>query len=618
MNEGKIMSLQDLPFKKEVEQLGGKIFSVGGAVRDEFLGKESKDLDILITGIPMDNLEQLLSKYGSVNNVGESFGVLKFVPEGGGEEIDVAIPRTEVATGDGGHKGFDVTSDHELPIEKDLERRDFTINAIAKDIDGNIIDPYNGQEDLKNKIIRIVNPEAFSDDPLRMLRAVQFASRFGFTIEPKTMQMIIDNAGKITEIAAERILIELDKIITKGNSRIGVDLLSSTGLFKQIFGNEIKTSQIGRRDFESVRTMAELLFLMMNGVVQNPPEFYLTRFSTGDAKRDKIYRELQALDLAFNSTLVDQQMDNVKARSIAHNMYVIAPQTLESQVIPEVIRVAGKELLEGRYPKTVNELAINGNDIMEKGLKGKDVGDMQKSMLIQVYADKIRNDREELLSLVMNKNDEVQEGYGNYTDHVQTWNINDKLVGIEFFVNEYDKWNNQNGKPAYDSASNGSVLEFLQNNYEDFSNDEKLKKSLYWALTDRDLLGEEEVKKVSYSAVVLNNESRTKLIQVFQRMIPEGWEVIAHHMTINMGSIDEMYKDLLGQDVNLNVISYAIDDKVMAVGVKGAPTVNNVPHITIAVNRANGGKPYLSNKLTDWRKIGFSFDLKGIVEEISF
>ena len=85
MNEGKIMSLQDLPFKKEVEQLGGKIFSVGGAVRDEFLGKESKDLDILITGIPMDSLEQLLSKYGTVNNVGESFDVLKFVPEGGGE-----------------------------------------------------------------------------------------------------------------------------------------------------------------------------------------------------------------------------------------------------------------------------------------------------------------------------------------------------------------------------------------------------------------------------------------------------------------------------------------------------------------------------------------------------
>lgn len=620
MNENGIMSLQDLPFRKEVEQLGGKIFSVGGAVRDEFLGKESKDLDILVTGIPMDELEQLLSKYGNVNNVGASFGVLKFVPEGSNEEIDVAIPRTETPTGAGGHKGFDVTSDHTLPIEKDLERRDFTINAIAKDIDGNIIDPYNGQEDLKNKIIRIVNPEAFSDDPLRMLRAVQFASRFGFTIEPKTMQMIIDNADRVKEIAPERILIEFDKIIKKGIILTGVELLVSTGLFKQIFGNQIQSSQINRRDFDTVKTMAEFLFLMMNGVVQNPPEFYLTRFSTDDAKRDKIYKELQALDLAYNSDLLDQQMDNVKARSIAHNMYKFAPQTLESQILPETITNAAQELLQGKYPKTVNELVVNGNDIMQKGLKGKAVGDMQKSMLIWIYADKIRNEKEELLSLITNKTDDMQEGYANYTDPVQTWNINDEIVGIDFFVKKYDKWNNQDEKPAYSSASEASVLEFLQNNYEDESTDEKLLNQLYWALTDRDLLGEEEVKKVSYSAVVIDDESRTKLIQVFQRMIPEDWEVIAHHMTIKMGALKDGSKEKQdmedGTEIHLNVTDYAIDDKVMAVGVKGYESANEKPHITIAVNRAEGGKPYLSTKLTDWRKIGFSFDLKGKITEV--
>lgn len=622
MNEEGIMSLQDLPFKEEVEQLGGKIFSVGGAVRDEFLGKESKDLDILVTGIPMDDLEQLLAKYGGVNNVGKSFGVIKFVPQGTKEEIDIAIPRTEVATGDGGHKGFDVTSDHELPIEKDLERRDFTINAIAKDIDGNIIDPYNGQEDLKNKIIRIVNPEAFSDDPLRMLRAVQFASRFGFTIEPTTMQMISDNAAKVTEIAPERILIEFEKILTKGDILTGVELLSSTGLFKHIFGNQIQTSQLGRRDFSLVKTMAEFLFLMMNGVVQNPAEFYLSRFATDDAKRDKTYRELQALNLAFNSDLVDQQMDAVKARSVAHNMFKFAPQTLESQVLPEIIRNAAQELLQGKYPKTVNELAVNGNDIMQKGLQGKDVGNMQKSMLIWIYADKIRNDKEELLSLVTNKSNEVQEGYGNYTDPVQTWKINDDVVGIDFFIKKYDNWNNQNGKPAYSSASKASVLEFLQNNYEDESTDEKLLNQLYWALTDRDLLGEEVVKNVSYSAVVINDESRTKLIQVFQRMIPEGWEVIAHHMTIKMGALQDGSKEkqdmIDGTEIQLNVTDYAIDDKVMAVGVKGYESANEKPHITMAVNRAEGGKPYLATKLTDWRKIGFSFEVNGKIEEVTF
>jgi len=612
MNED-ITSLQDLPFRQDIEQLGGKIFSVGGAVRDEFLGKESKDLDVLVTGVPMDKLAQLLGKYGGVNTVGASFGVIKFVPEGSKEEIDIAIPRTEVPTGAGGHQGFDVTSDHELPIEKDLERRDFTINAIAKDIDGNIIDPYNGQEDLKNKIIRIVNPDAFSDDPLRMLRAVQFASRFGFTIEPKTMQMIADNASKIKEIAPERILIELDKIVTKGNARIGIELLASTGLFKQIFGNEIQPSQIGRRNFEGVRTMAELLFLMMNGVVQNPAEFYLSRFATDDAKRDKIYKELQALELAFNSDLVDQQMTPVKARSVAHNMFTTAPQTLESQVIPEIIRNAGQELLQGKYPKTVNELAVNGNDLMNAGLRGKAIGDMQKAMLIRIYADNIRNNKEELLSLVKEKND-VQEGYHDMQP--KTWNVNGKQVTIDYFIQAYDKWNHQGGKAGYPDASRESVLEFLQNNFEDFSVDEKLKKELYWALTDRDLLGEEEVKRVSYSAVVLDDKSRAALLKVFSPMIPEGWETIAHHMTINMGEIDERYQDLLGTDAELKVTSYAMDDLVMAVGVEGFPTTNKIPHITLAVNRADGGKPFFSNKLSDWRPITFPIRLTGKVLEV--
>jgi hypothetical protein len=432
--------------------------------------------------------------------------------------------------------------------------------------------------------------------------------------------MIIDNAGKIKEIAPERILIELDKIITKGNPLIGVQLLSSTGLFKQIFGNEIKPSQIGRRDFSGVRTMGELLFLMMNGVVQNPAEFYLSRFSTEDAKRDKTYKELQALDLAFNSDLVDQQMLPVKARSIAHNMFKIAPQTLESQILPEQIERAAQELLQGKYPKTVNELAVNGNDLMQKGLQGKALGDMQKSMLIQIYADKVRNDKESLLSLLTEKNKEMQEGFPNYSElKPSTWNVNGKQVGIDFFVREYDKWNHQGGSPGYRDASKTSVLEFLQNNYEDFSVDEKLKRELYWALTDRDLLKEDDVKNVSYSAVVLDDKSRASLLKVFQPMIPEGWEVIAHHMTIKMGALENGSKEKQDMEndtvITLNVVDYAMDDKVMAVGVEGYPTKNAKPHITIAVNRAEGGKPFMSNKLSDWRPLGFPLTLTGKVSE---
>lgn len=775
MSEAQLMSLQDLPFKAEVEKLGGKIYSVGGAVRDEFLGKESKDLDVLITGIPMDQLEQILGKYGRVDAVGKSFGVLKFRPQGG-DEIDIAIPRTEKPTGAGGHQGFDVTSDHALPIEKDLERRDFTINAIAKDAEGNIVDPYGGQKDLQNKTIRIVNPEAFSDDPLRMLRAVQFASRFGFTIEPETMRMIQENAQRIKEIPAERILTEFDKIITKGNPLIGAQLLIETGLFQQIFGKPKKLSD----RLADVKTMGEFIYLLTVGVVENPAEFYKNSLK-GDIDT---FKEIKALELAF--TLPDISHD-VAERSVAHNMYLLSPQTLQSQIIPMGLQQVSKELLNGKYPKTIGELAVNGNDLMALGLQGKAIGDTLKMMLLRVYGDKVRNNREELLSLVQNNNavtegkkpeDKIEygclmlflevpiwekivsvinpedvydePGYGiekephvtilygfhdevsaedtfklfkenmpikpidigvkgisifenpkfdvvkfdvnspeltklnnvmkslphtdtfkEYHPHItiayvkpgegkkyvklfenerklkgdelvyswkghmgkdgeklilkeyeyeelhhekeDTWNIDGKEVNIDFFIEKYYIWN----QDEYSSASKESVSRFLEDEYPQFIEDERLKKELLWLLTRNELLDESEVKKVLYSAVVLDGRSKQRLIQRFQDQIPEGWEIIAHHMTINLGPINSKFQKFIGMKVELSVNDIAIDNKVLAVGVSGFESLNAKPHITIAVNRQGGGKPKDSNNLMNWQKLKVPLLVTGKVTEIT-
>ena len=422
MTENKLMSLNDLPFKADVEAMGGSIHAVGGSVRDSFLGKDSKDLDVLITGVPLDDLERIVSKYGRVDSVGKSFGVLKFMPNGVDldEPIDIAIPRTEKMTAGGGHKDFDVTSDHTLPIERDLERRDITINAIAKDANGNIIDPYGGQEDLKNKIIRAVNPQAFSDDPLRMLRCVGFASRFGFTIEPTTMKMIQDTADRISGIATERLLIEFDKIIKKGNIRLGVQLLKDTGLFKHIFGFDIQQSTIDRSPFEEVRTMGEFLYLLIR-LSPNPAEFYLGKFATEDAKRDKIYKEIKALDIGLSN-----QNDNpIALRSIAHNMYTIAPESLGSEILPEALEIAAQELLSGKYPKTVGELAVNGNDLLAAGLKGKEIGDAQRKMLLKIYSDKLPNDKDSLLALLGN-NDLDEANLKKAAEMVRKYTVDEK------------------------------------------------------------------------------------------------------------------------------------------------------------------------------------------------
>ncbi len=217
---------------------GGKVYQVGGVVRDTLLGEtEHKDHDYLVTGIAQEQLAKLLSEHGSIDFVGESFGVFKFKPNGHkGEPLDIALPRKEVSTGDG-HRDFEAQCDPNLSVEDDLGRRDFTINAMAIELpDGNIIDPFGGQEDLAKRQIKLVFPEAFKEDPLRMLRAVQFAARLKFWVHEDTLESIRQHANKITTVSGERVFEELKKILLLAElpSR-AFRLMKDAGLLKLLF-----------------------------------------------------------------------------------------------------------------------------------------------------------------------------------------------------------------------------------------------------------------------------------------------------------------------------------------------------------------------------------------------
>jgi hypothetical protein len=171
---------------------------------------------------------------------------------------------------------------------------------------------------------------------------------------------------------------------------------------------------------------------------------------------------------------------------------------------------------------------------MELGFRGKEIGDKLDALLINVYAENVRNNRDDLLNL-LGKKEQMSE------------NMN---------------------------------------------------------------------KNIAYSAVVLDQDSHDKLVTRFEKFIPEDWEVIAHHMTINMGEIREDLKDSLGEEVRLEVISFAKDDLVAAVGVSGFQTNNEIPHVTLAVNRKDGGKPFFSNKLKNWVSLPTPFVITGKVEEV--
>ena len=385
-----VVNINDLAFKQDVVDAGGKIYSVGGKVRDDFLGKDSKDLDILITGVPFETLEQILAKYGTVNNVGKSFGIIKFKHFNDDEEIDIALPRTEKKT-DAGYQGFEVTSDHGLPIEQDLARRDFTINSIARDSGGNIIDPYNGVQDLKDKIIRVTNPDAFAEDPLRMLRAVQFAARFDFTIEPVTLKLIQDNAAKIKEISPERILIEFDKIVTKGDPIAGIYWLNNTLLFQHIFGVQF----VGKytEDFLDVNNMAEFIYACLHRTTINPSTYY-KQVLKGDNDTVNNIRALEYLDKIGDNVAYN--------RLIASIMYKLSPNIANSEFIPDNLRGIFKSFVHGIYPSSISQLAINGNDLIAKGLVGAQIRDMQNSILAAIYSNKLKNDKDDILNFVEN------------------------------------------------------------------------------------------------------------------------------------------------------------------------------------------------------------------------
>ncbi len=183
-------------------------FLVGGAVRDIALGrvKNDHDFDFVVRGVGLDEVSDALSQLGKVDYVGRDFGVLKFwradAPSGY-RSVDIAWPRTERGSGTGGRRDFEVHSDPDLPISDDLGRRDFTVNAMAWDFQEELlIDPYGGQEDLADGLIRAVgdSDKRFLEDHTRMMRGIRFACELGFDIEERTWESILKQARHLNDL----------------------------------------------------------------------------------------------------------------------------------------------------------------------------------------------------------------------------------------------------------------------------------------------------------------------------------------------------------------------------------------------------------------------------------
>lgn len=198
-----------------IRDAGGRPMLVGGYVRDLIMKREaaSKDIDIEVYGLTFAALAEALGRAGRVDEVGKSYGVLKI--RAGDTDLDVNVPRRERKVG-AGHRGFDITPDMSLDYREASARRDFTMNAILLDPEaGTVIDCHGGVDDIAAGVLRHTS-DAFSEDPLRVLRAVQFAARFGFRLAPETAALCRTLAGSYGELPVERVWCEAEKIGTRG------------------------------------------------------------------------------------------------------------------------------------------------------------------------------------------------------------------------------------------------------------------------------------------------------------------------------------------------------------------------------------------------------------------
>lgn len=201
------MDTLEFQIAQAIKRKGGSAYYVGGYVRDRLLGIENKDIDIEVHGIKPEELLEILKTFGNPKTYGQNFGIF------GLNGIDIAMPRKEKAIGRG-HRDFEIDVDPYVGTKEASRRRDFTINALMQDVlTGEIIDHFNGREDLQNGIIRHIDDSSFVEDPLRVFRAAQFSARFNFKIDDSTLSLC--KGIDVTNLSKERIEAELKKALLK-------------------------------------------------------------------------------------------------------------------------------------------------------------------------------------------------------------------------------------------------------------------------------------------------------------------------------------------------------------------------------------------------------------------
>ena len=416
----------------------GKGYIVGGAIRDILLGLKPKDVDFA-TNLPYETLKTLFSEY-TPKETGKSFGVLRIRIN----DIDYEIAKfREDIYG----KEEKVTFVDE--IKNDLVRRDFTINAMAYNETEGIIDLYNGQKDIENKVINFVRnaEERIIEDPLRTLRAFRFMSKLNFSLSKNTIEAIKNQKSLLKNIPEERITIEFSKLLLGENIKNTLTLMKDTGVLEIIIP-EFKATYdfnqcnphhnldlfnhiinvVSRVPADLELRYSALLHDIAKPIVQTFDEKGIAHYKTheivgADMARDILTRMKlpvklidtvvgiikkhmilykDVTDKKFNKLLSEMGYNNLW-RLIEHSIADNSSKNNEVVSTENDFHERLKRAVEKQMQVTVNDLAINGNDLIELGFAGTEIGKVKGELLDKYLSEEIQNKKEEMLNYVKEK-----------------------------------------------------------------------------------------------------------------------------------------------------------------------------------------------------------------------
>ena len=425
----------------------GKGYIVGGAIRDILLDLEPKDIDFT-TNLPYEILKDLFSEYNP-KETGKAFGVLRIRVND--TEYEIAKFREDNYEEKDGLKIVPEENkvDFVEDIKEDLARRDFSINAMAYNEADGIVDLYNGQKDIENKIINFVGnaEERIIEDPLRILRAFRFMSRLGFSLSEDTIEAIKKQKNLLTSIPEERITMEFSKLLLGENIKNTLTLMKDMGVLELIIPEFKATYDFNQCNphhnldlFNHIINVVSkvpadlglrysaLLHDIAKPVVQTFDEEGIAHYKTheivgADMARDiltrmklpvklidtvveiikkhmVLYRDVT--DKKFNKLLSEMGYNNLW-RLIEHCIADNESKNNEVVSTENDLHERLKRAVEKQMQVTVNDLAVNGKDLIELDFTGTEIGKIKKELLDKYLSEEIQNEKEEMLEYVKEK-----------------------------------------------------------------------------------------------------------------------------------------------------------------------------------------------------------------------